>query len=689
MKMTDTAVVNPQNSGFINVFQFQKSEEQITIRKKVLVNKINFLNFKGEVVSLVFESTNDGKVIFLQAYPQPCTDSGLICYWKSANIDSGLLAVHRFRKLLLPEKKQALGVTLEIKKIDSDSVHFHLPETCVIVKSYESICDIEFYQGDIGIKGCLVQLKPFTIAVLPDSDPPRMFKNIDPESTIRLSFLNNGEVVFESEFQIIKMEQINKINYLNVEPVNDIVPRFPAKLSRSIRVAICPTPEISFLHPFDGKLVRMTVVDLSGSGFSAATKHIEVALFAGMEISDIKLIILESIEITCDIQVVHRTIEKNGKNTCDVTYGFAFTKMSFRDFTKIQEIVHQAEYPNARVCNIIDMDELWQFFFESGFIYSTKYRIFNANKNNIKETYKTLYTKNPEIAKHFIHLEDGQIMGHISMLQFYENTWLIHHHAALTSTRIKAGVLVLRQISNFIYNTIWNPACHMEYLICYFRPENRFPAYFFGQYAIEYKNPKACSTDTFIYTTYQKNKSNVQLPNAWKLSKASTLDLVELKQFYKQHSGGLLINAFNLNKGNTESRFLEEKYNKLGLQKEQYVYSLKSGNQLKAVFLVNTSDFSINMSDLTNSVQIIVVDSEDLPKENIHHVLDILSHHFRSYSFPILIYPESYAQEESISYEKRYVLWVMKTAISDPYFKHVNKIINRVSAQKNKSRRPN
>jgi hypothetical protein len=76
------------------------------------------------------------------------------------------------------------------------------------------------------------------------------------------------------------------------------------------------------------------------------------------------------------------------------------------------------------------MDALWNFFFDTGFIYPEKYAFFQANKEAIKKTYERLYSQSPHVARHFICQEKGAILGHMAMVRFYENSWLIHHHAA-------------------------------------------------------------------------------------------------------------------------------------------------------------------------------------------------------------------------------------------------------------------
>ena len=126
------------------------------------------------------------------------------------------------------------------------------------------------------------------------------------------------------------------------------------------------------------------------------------------------------------------------------------------------------------------MDELWDFLFETGFIYPHKYAFIQKNKDEIKKTYEKLYPQNPHIARHFIYQEKGTIYGHMAMIRFCESAWMIHHHAARKSSAKKAGLIVLDQIGRMINDSHRLYSLHMNYMLCYYRPDNKFPSRVFG-----------------------------------------------------------------------------------------------------------------------------------------------------------------------------------------------------------------
>jgi hypothetical protein len=105
----------------------------------------------------------------------------------------------------------------------------------------------------------------------------------------------------------------------------------------------------------------------------------------------------------------------------------------------------------------------------------------------------------------------------------------------------------------------------MDYVMSYFRPENKFPNTVFGGFAKDTKDPQGCSMDLFSYLPYTGLSLGAQLPEGWFLKECSTSDLWELNNFYSHHSGGLLLEALGLMKEEDSSEeSLEEIYNRLG-----------------------------------------------------------------------------------------------------------------------------
>lgn len=93
-----------------------------------------------------------------------------------------------------------------------------------------------------------------------------------------------------------------------------------------------------------------------------------------------------------------------------VKCGLVILEMDIQDHVKLLAFMQQVKDSKLYICAEVDMDALWNFFFETGFIYPEKYAFIQTNKEEIKETYRKLYTQNPNIARHFIYQDKGVIL---------------------------------------------------------------------------------------------------------------------------------------------------------------------------------------------------------------------------------------------------------------------------------------
>jgi hypothetical protein len=504
--------------------------------------------------------------------------------------------------------------------------------------------------------------------------PPQTDQWIDSDSPVTIIFYNNAETLYSGECSILRLtcDNAHKTVNLVLKPLNRQLHRFKPKKFRSMRQELTPSPDIVFRHPLTKKMVFLKIGDLSGSGFSVQESQENAVLLPGMIIPRLELRFANSFKVNCKAQVVYGKINDNGKEDRYVKCGLAFLDIDTEDHMRMLALMHQATNSNSYICNKVDPDALWKFFFKTGFIYPKKYAFIKANKEKIKKTYEKLYTLDQNIARHFIFQDKGRILGHMATLRFYENSWLIHHHASDISESKRAALVVLNQIGRFINNSHSLYSIHMNFLICYFRPSNKFPNRVFGGIAKKIGDPKGCSLDTFAYFHFCRSANDESdMPKPWELTKTGPENLMDLETFYEHESGGLMLNALDLKPEMVDCNELSKEYNRLGLNREKHLFSLKMAGSLKAVILADISDIGLNLSDLTNSIKIIVVDQEGLSRNIFNLMLSELSKKLLQEEITVLLYPLSYAQNQSIVYEKLYNIWVLNTKNTDDYFLHL------------------
>ena len=660
----------------------EKQQTGKKIDQTQLINKLNFLNFQDGTVLINFSHLKYDKIITLRATPQPCMGDLVNCLWSEANYTDQISQDYEFSSLLITNGQKLLKVEAELVHIDEEGISLLLPEACYEISSRRvrrHSCEginVQLMQNSTVFSGSLMDFNGFSFRVKLDAVPPQTFDWINPDQPLNIVLSDPAFTYYSGECKIIRHTRGHSTRNYILEPLKKEIQRFKQKEFRSERYELTPSPNLVFQHPFTKMRVDLKVVDLSGSGFSVEEDERNPELLPGMILPDLTLNFSDSYKIKCTGQVVfHKPmVAANGQKW--IKCGLALLDMDIRDHLKLIAILHQTKDKNSYICNDIDLDKLWNFFFETGFIYPDKYAEIQKNKKQIKETYAKIYTRNPHIARHFIYQDKGTIFGHMAMLRFYESAWMIHHHAARKSTLNKAGLIVLDQIGRMINDSHRLYSLHMDYMICYYRPDNKFPSRVFGGAAKSIKDPKGCSLDGFAYLHFKNPaRSQSQLPADWQISETRHNDLTDLADFYDHISGGLMLDAIDMTPEKLDCNDLSKEYSKAGLIRQRQLYSLKKNGRLKAVFLVNTSNVGLNLSDITNCVKVFVTDSEQLDADTLRAAISAVAETTGKDDFPALLYPVSFADEQKIEYEKIYNLWVCSLQYSDEYFRYLGRLL--------------
>jgi len=670
-------------SGLHPVHGASAVDQEREIGRKTLVNRLNYLNFKDGTLLVNLQHPRYDHIVSFPARPQPCLGGSLECFWEdSASLPENLSA-YTLESFLITDENRLLLVKPRLVHIDSSSVSFALPETCSEIhlrstRRYDcQDIKVQLLQNGTVFHGQLINFTPTSFQVEVVAHPPQTFRWINQDASAVVIFTRGSRTLYSAACRFVKKSAGQQRCTLLLAPMANRIQRFKNKNYRSSRLKLKPSPNAMFIHPLTDKQSDLKVHDLSGSGLSILERKEDTLLMSGLMIPDLELVFGDGCRIVCQAQVVYqRPLNVDGRSM--KLAGLAFLDMELPDHVRLMSILQQVWDENAYLCNRVDPDALWKFFFETGFIYPQKYVGIEANKQEYRETYQKLYTENPEIARHFIYQENSAILGHMAMLRMYSNSWLIHHHAAIKEEAKRAGLMVLHQIGRSINDSHSLYSAHMNYVMCYYQPENRFPKRMFGGVAEHYQNRKGCSIDAFAYFHFRQNFErpwNLSAP--WSLTRTERHDLQELENFYERESGGLMLQALDLIPETLESVEMQEKFQSLGFKRERYVYSLKKNGGLKALILINLSDLGLNFSSLTNSIKVIVVDQDDTPRETLNLMLALLTVKFELEEPPVLLFPQEYAQANGLAFEKSYQMWVLNCQDTDPYFEYCEKIFKK------------
>ena len=259
------------------------------------------------------------------------------------------------------------------------------------------------------------------------------------------------------------------------------------------------------------------------------------------------------------------------------------------------------------------------------------------------------------------------------MLRAYPDSWLIQHHAASKDGYGLAGVAVLDQIGQYINEFHSHRSTHMDYVMCYFRKENKFPSRVFGGTAKDVTDPKGISLDVFSYVHLTVEWEG---PSICQILPVSDADLKSLNRFYESVSGGLMLDAMNLKVPTNADDELSSRYSELGFRRKSLVFSFHEAGTLKAIVTLQLTELGLNLSNLTNCFHALVIDPSLDPKVLLSG-LRKLGQQYTQEDLPLLVFPSNYLEAHGVTSEKNYTLWVLNMTHTDSYFRSIQKRFRR------------
>lgn len=631
-----------------------------------LANTFNYLHFKGNPVYSLLNHPRYEESLLIKVYPEPCAGEVLNCRWDDTYASYNL-EDYSLRFLIISHDQSFIVVPTRLITRNGKSFSIELPKTAFVVNRRQyprfDCRDVkaELWQNGFHAEGELVDFSPQAFRLRVQSDPTFSFHcfNSEEAATIRLS---GGTQVFYSGICSCRRANQNGCGReLVLTPMQDQIKRFKAMALRNPRKQSSPAFSAIFDHPFTKRRVQREIHDISTTGFSICNSSCESVLMPGMIIPDLAISYAGIFKIRCKAQVIYRKEEEE-----QTRFGLAILDMDMTGYNHLNQVLNNIHGSDAGSQNEVSLDELWEFFFDADFIYPKKYKIIQSFKDDFQDIYRRLYEESPEIAKYFTYQRNGRIYGHIAMLRAYERTWMVHHHAARPIGGRPIGLIVLKQLIYYLKDLIRLPSANLDYVITYYRPENKFPARVFGGFAQNHGNPQHCSVDAFSYLSYPVEKVYGELPVDWTSRECLDADFWEFEQFYRNHYNGLFGSIImRNNRPNTKS--VEEVFGENGFVRRWKSYVLTHSNRLKAFIIAEESNVGVNLSNLLNGFKVFVMDP-DLPSEILFGAIANIAGKQPAESISLLICPSDYVDKVELDCErKQYLLWILDMQYANEY----------------------
>ncbi len=637
-----------------------------TISQRELINLWNRLHFTDCMVDIVVYHLKFQKHFIIKAYPDPYSSNVLTCRFPEESLE--FIAEASFLYILLVNNPEVSLSIIKIRDLQQEQLSFYIPEKVYRLKrriTGRYLCEgihASITRDGFRAEGRLTDFSSMSFAVIINPENIQSLEHFKTDCLTEINLYRNSQIIFSSICQYIRISD-SVIVFSRPSKQQDYPVR---KILRYPYARLKPLPVVRFFHPIIKKNIEMDVHELSVFNFSVNVSSDEDVFMAGMIIPELSIIFKSDLIIKCKTRISSRIATKKY-----ISYEFRILDMDLNSYNRLDSIIMNSIIPNVHYSAKLNVERLFELLFDSGFIYHTKYQSIQNQRQSIKETFRILYEDNPDIITHATYQQNGRIYGHVSMVRAYGQSWMAHHLAAIPFNKKRTGLLMLKPMALHFNGFNQLPSVEIKYLMIYYRPDNSFPDHFFGGFSKQFHQPDACSIDVFAYLNYPVFQFMQPLPCGWSLSFCTNEDLFEVSQFYKKTSGGILFDALFSDKD--DSDYLSKKYARYGLNRTYQKFSLKQNDKIKAVIIVNHSDPGLSLSDFLNGIKVIVNDPDGLLWDILSAAVSQLSREYTSESFPLLVYPSNYLEQEGISFDKKYNLLIINIKYASDFSEYMLK----------------
>lgn len=434
----------------------------------------------------------------------------------------------------------------------------------------------------------------------------------------KIEVKRNGFVVFDGQGEIMWSQQTEPFNgswelgvrFTSAEEKKSLRPKEQIErdlllCERSLeRIRLNGGISSAFIrckHPFRFKSSIAGVVhDLSTHGCSFLNEERELFLPVGSVLEDVllQLPFHEPLKTTLALRHISTVDLQEGDEIRRLKkYGFEFLNPSSEVFRAIETLVMESRNRYLKEASVENLEELWRFFFETGFIYDEKRKYLAGKFDRIKACYEKLLSEKNNIFKKIVYRKNGQVYAHISSLANYDGSWLIQHLAANKDNGKSTSIDVVMAILDFfiqMYNELRQSASYIQF---YYRPENFYPATIFGGSALRINSP--AKVGTFPNGYYVASHAPTS-DEALQIKEATDKDYDLFEKLVVRDLTPLQLRAEGLTREKMKIPETNAAYRAHGLEKLRTLLYLPS----VGFATIDTSELGLNLSELTNVIRV-------------------------------------------------------------------------------------
>lgn len=435
------------------------------------------------------------------------------------------------------------------------------------------------------------------------------------------------------------------------------------------------------------------VQGLSTSKISFILEEVETPFVAGLVLNDIFVHIPPNdLNLKACVKVTYCEPISDGRG---IRVTGEFLGMSIELLKAVKRMKDSALDTRLTEGTREDFDQLFEFFFESGFIYSGKRKQLQKYAAAVRKTNLTLLQTGDAILKKVLLKEGNEIKGHLSALRFFDRAWLVQHLTTHHATGTATSKAILVSFTNFFLDPSVSRKMNTSYMICYYRPGNLYPEVLFGETAKIVANPEISGiTDLdFCVSGAAEKEIETAIENSQvQCGEAGAEDWGRLERLLVEQGRYSLIRTEGLTAEGLARLSVSVEFEKLGLYRCRKVFVARHPGEEDDIYAVcNYASPGCNLSELTNSFRFYYsptrcVLNPELVNTLARQVLD--SYKATEMPSPVLLLEAGQPLPENFKKMRKYRYWYFDASYGDLFrstsessIAHIKEILKRLKAE--------
>ncbi len=416
---------------------------------------------------------------------------------------------------------------------------------------------------------------------------------------------------------------------------------------------------------------------LSTSNVSFSVEKQEIPFVAGMVFNDVYINIPPSdLKLKACLQITHCDLENDPEGKWCVVFG-KFLGVSIDLIKAVNRLKDGLVDLRLVEAQREDFDQLMEFFFDSGFIYSAKRKQLQKYSAGVKRTNLKLLQSDGAIIKKVIFKDHREIKGHISALKFFDRAWLVQHMTTHNTPGTAIARAILNSISNFFQDPAANRKVGTNFVTCYYQPGNLYPEMVFGETQRMVANPDICGTtdlDFCVSAAAEPGPKAGREKSKIKCHEAQAEDLARLECLLVTQGHFFPIRIEGLTAEGMTKLELSVEYEKIGLYRRRRIFVAKDSDGEAVYAICNYSSPGCNLSELTNSFRFYYSGTGSLPTLEAANALSrhvLSTYQATEMNAPALLLGANQPIPDKFKKIRKYRYWYFDAAYCD-LFKRVS-----------------